>query len=252
MKVKGVLLALSLALPVFGASVQQVKQTLLRTQTEFQELAIDIPFDKVYGSWKEKVRENYKTANRTLTEASTEMDRDPKRAAELIDSALSLYRAVGLLIPFYEIASPKVDEIVSRYLAAQDALSQSIRDLYGEPTTPTKPPYWRVANLAFVALPGTLSHLEADTKCRQLQFQYSTDWSLPTFKELATYFRQMKDPSQNPLFGAEAARYKEVWALDRYLPGDDYYYVDFSREKSGTASSAYRFQTVCVGTATSR
>ncbi len=252
MKVNFVFAALFFSMSVFGTTPRQVKQNLLRAQVQFQELAIDLPFEKVYGTWKERVRENYKTASRNLTEAANEMDRDPKRAAELIDSSLSLFRQAGLLLPMYEIDKTKIDEILSRFLGAEDSLAQAIRDLTGQTSVPVKSPFLKIGNLGFVTIPGGFTHADASAKCSALQYEGSKDWALPTFKELATYFRQLKDPQQNPLFGAAASQYYEVWTGDRYAPGNDFYYVNFQREKSGTAPASYLFRAICVGTITNR
>jgi hypothetical protein len=62
----------------------------------------------------------------------------------------------------------------------------------------------------------------------------------------------MKAATTNPIFGLAASRYNEVWTADQYPPGDTFYYVNFTREKSGIAPSTHQFQVVCLGNVTNR
>lgn len=259
-------LAAFLATPVvFGATVKQVKQVLVSAQVDFQEMAIDLPFDRVYGSWRQKIRDTYKTASRNVTEAISLVDRDGKRAVELLKTALSSFRTMGLLIPFYEIDKTKLDEVLARYLQAEDALADAIRAIPSVVVNPVPQPqpqpqpqpvptpvieYWRTGGLTWLPLSGTYSHSAALAECKKLQARNSKDWALPTFRELATYFREMKQPSANPVFGNQASQFARVWTADRHEPDGAFYYVHFQQEKSGTVAADAALTTVCVGTDT--
>ena len=84
MKVLITIVSFLVLVPALGATPD--RDTTLRTMLEqirsdFQDLALDLPFEKITGGREQTVRDRFKDASRTLTEAGREVARDSAKAA---------------------------------------------------------------------------------------------------------------------------------------------------------------------------
>ena len=231
---------------------EAVRSRLKSTLAEFNELAVDLPFGRLYRSWREKVREQYKEGARQLTGAIQQVSDSPKAAMQQVRLAHGAYREIGLLMPFYEVETSKVNEIISRYLIALDSLETVALQLStGAPVGPAPTPVpigiWRNGQQTWTLIGNAMTLSDAVEGCRELNLPNSSDWHLPTLRELAQSFRAMKDPARNRVFGDRASKLVEVWTVDEKAPNLGYYYVNFQREETGVSAEHVKHAVICVG-----
>lgn len=247
---KSIILGLVL---ILGVGVSQgsedpklVKQNLIKAHQEFQELAVDLPFERVYFSWKEKIREVYKQAGRDLLQAIALCETNQTEAVRLLQNSQKGYRQAGLILPFFEINRDKTDTVLSDYMKAQDTLTNSITSL--TKTGPVPSGIWRNDGKAWKLLPQKMGAIEAGQKCAQVMEKDVKSWKVPSLRELALVFRAMKNPLINTAFGQVAQdTFEEVWTSDLRAPGSEYYYINFRLEASGSSFDSSQYIVVCMG-----
>ena len=236
-----VLFVFGLSTPAFcavsGYKDAGLQNLLQQSYEDFQNLALDLPFAKITGGRDHTVRERFRAAARTLMEAAREIDRDGDRSRELTRDALNKFRRVGLLLPFIEMDHS--DEAMDKYLAAEDRLFFSLKVFEGSETCPATEDVWRYNGLAWRPLKGAVSLREAQEKCAAVMASRTAGWRVPNLDELLGTFAIMKNPTRNPIFGAEAAGFRQVWtATPSVQDPTTYYYVDFESAQLGPLGSA--------------
>ena len=249
MKVFITILSFLILVPALGAASDKdasLRNVLEQAHLDFQDLALDLPFEKISGGREQAVRERFKDATRTLMEAGREVGQDNGKSRELTRDALNKYRRVGLLLPFYEIDLP--DEAMDKYLAAEDRLFFAMKVFEGSEQPPQNEDAWRYNGQAWKALKGVYSLREAQEKCAAVIATQTTGWHVPSVDELSGALVAMKSPTRNPIFGAEASTFREVWTgqANPQSPGT-YYFVDFQTGQTGVAGPLGSYHVACVG-----
>lgn len=257
-----VLLPINFAISTNALALSKGSQENLKlAYKEYLELGVDLPFERIFGGWREKARELYVSGTRKLAYGLAVASTEPQNALAALKEARSNFRRVGLVTPFHEITTSKSEEVMARYLAGDDMIQTAILELEQgqagpapdpEPTPDPDPVpdqnVWRSDGWAWYALPKPVSLIEARFACGELNFENTSDWQVPTFAELARAFRSMKNPQLNPVFGTEAAGFGPVWTGEVFDPQkNQYQFINFVEEKSGVDRAISELHVVCQG-----
>lgn len=231
-----------------GDNLDKVAKDLIAAQSELQDLAIDLPFSRVNPDWRERVRERYKEGLSTLGQVIAAVQRNQvSDAVKQLERSLAIFREAGLLLPFSETEPTKADEIISRYLKAEDLLSSSLSALTGGPIIKPTTPLWRFDKKVWRALEGYRNVVDASIECQRTSLPNTRNWRLPTMVELARAYPYIRDPRDNTAFGDKAQFWREVWTCNSNASASHHYVVDFQTKETLLAPASSLFVAVCIG-----
>lgn len=236
------------------AELSEVYNNLMLVKETFKDLGLYLPLNYVGTSKRSALQDRYASASDRLKAALGKLETEkPEVLREELAKIHYEFRWLGMLLPFYETEEKKQEDIIRRYLEAEDSLARAIRSLGLLVGGVVSTKEWKRAGKIWVGFGRMpLTRAQEDT-CATLNARKirgaNNDWHIPSFDELSGIMIELKDPAVNTVFGEIARGWKEVWTSTENKTKPGFFdYINFELEKTGASRQTESYQVVCVAT----